>query len=122
MEIKDKPEVNEGGRKQSPLSELSKDTPSMDDGQSDVSFGKVTYSPEEIASLRAKVESLEYTVSVKRSNVRNWESKVSLNDTKEKRLNGDYAYACSKLAEAKSELSRAESELKAAKARLNNAL
>ena len=106
----------------SPLAKLSKEISLMEDLQLSASFSKVTYTPEEIASFRAKVERLEYIVSVKKNNVHNWEWKVSLNDTKDKRANGDYAYACKRLSEAKTELRNAEAELKEAKARLNNAL
>ena len=112
----------EESKELSPLAKLSKDIPPMEDSQLSASFSKVTYTPEEIASFRAKVERLEYTVSVKKSNVHNWECKVSLSDTKEGRANGNYAYNCSKLSEAKSELRNAEAELREAKARLNNAL
>lgn len=106
----------------SPLARLSKDVTPLDEHQLDASFGKVTYTPEEIANFRSKVERLESTVSVKKNNVHNWECKVSLNDTKEKRANGDYAYACKRLSEARAELRNAEWDLKEAKARLNNAL
>lgn len=106
----------------SPLAKLSKEIPTMADSQLSVSFSKVTYTPEEIASFRAKVERLEYTVSIKRSNVHNWECKVSLSDTKDGRANGNYSYNCKRLSEAKSELKNAEAELRKAKVRLNNAL
>lgn len=86
-----------------------------------VSFGSI-YNDAEVNRMKDDVSKAEYEVSCRKNDVGNWESKVSLNNTKEHVANGDYSYAVSKLNEAKQRYNDAASRLNSAKARLNNAL
>jgi len=79
------------------------------------------YTDAEISKMRDDVSKAEYTVSCRRNDVSNWESKVSLNDTTEHRHNGDYSNAVSKLNDAKQSYNDAVSRFNSAKAKLNNA-
>lgn len=80
------------------------------------------YTDAEIDKLTQDVDKAQHEVTVRKNDVSNWESKVSLNNTKEHRDNGDYAHAVSKLNEAKSRYNSAVDHLNDAKSRLNNAL
>lgn len=86
----------------------------------DISFGS-KYSDAEISKIRSDVDRAQSEVNARRNDVSNWESKVSLNDTKEHRANGDYAHAVSRLNEAKSRYNHAVDELNNAKRKLNSA-
>ena len=92
-----------------------------DNHAGDVSFGS-SYSDAEISKMRDDVEKAEYEVLCRKSDVSNWESKVSLNDTPEHRENGDFNHAVSRLNEAKSRYNDAVSQYNRAKSKLNNAL
>lgn len=92
-----------------------------DNHAGEVSFGG-NYSDVEISKMKDDVERAEYEVSCRKSDVSNWESKVSLNDTPEHRRNGDYSHAVNKLNEAKSHYNDAVSRYNSAKSKLNNAL
>lgn len=86
------------------------------------SFEGSHYSDAEISKLRSEVSRTEYEMNCRQSDVREWESKVSLNNTKEHIANGDYDNAVRHLNEAKSRLSTARSAYESAKSKLNNAL
>lgn len=88
---------------------------------SDISFGS-KYSDAEISKMKSDVDRAQNEVTARRNDVSNWESKVSLNDTKEHRANGDYSHAVSKLNEAKSRYNHAVDELNSAKRKLNSAM
>ena len=85
-----------------------------------VSFG-ANYSDAEISKMKDNVERAEYEVSWRKSDVSNWESRVSLNYTPEHRKNGDYSHAIDKLNEAKSRYNDAVSRYNNAISKLNNA-
>jgi len=87
-----------------------------------ISFGKNDYSDAEISRMKSDVERAEYDVTCAKNEMKNWESKVSLNDTKEHRENGDYEHAVQKLNEAIAHYNDAVSKCNSAKAKLNNAL
>lgn len=88
---------------------------------SEVNFtGK--YSPAEIDRMKSEVDSAKYNMKCRENDVRNWESKVSLNDTKKGHENGDYAHAVQRLNQAKSAYNEAVSRYNSAQSRLSNAL
>lgn len=87
-----------------------------------ISFGRNDYSDAEISRMKSDVERAEYDVTCAKNEMKNWESKVSLNDTKEHRENGDYAHCVRKLSEAQSRYNDTVSRYNSAKAKLNNAL
>lgn len=91
-----------------------------DNHADEVSFG-ANYSDAEISKMKDDVERAEYEVSCRKSDVSNWESKVSLNDTPEHRKNGDYNHAVDKLNEAKSRYNNAVNRYNNAVSKLNNA-
>lgn len=91
-----------------------------DNHAGEVSFG-ANYSDAEISKMKDDVERAEYEVSCRKSDVSNWESKVSLNDTPEHRKNGDYNHAVDKLNEAKSRYNNAVNRYNNAVSKLNNA-
>lgn len=110
---------------------LSDDSTSVDgsdditanpDGAYDPSFLGAKYTDAEIDRLRSDVSNAEYEMKCREHDVSEWESKVSLNNTKEKIANGDYAAAVSRLNEAKSRYNAARAAYDRAKSRLNNAL
>lgn len=87
----------------------------------EVSFtGK--YSQAEIERMKSEVDSAKYNMKCRENDVRNWESKVSLNDTKKGHENGDYAHAVQRLNQAKSAYNEAVSRYNSAQSRLSNAL
>lgn len=87
----------------------------------EVSFtGK--YTQAEIDRLKSEVNSAKYTVKCRENDVRNWESKVSLNDTKKGHENGDYNHAVQRLNQAKAAYNEAVSRYNSAQSRLSNAL
>lgn len=88
----------------------------------DPSFGSSHYTDAEISKLRDDVKQTEYTMKCRENDVRNWESKVSLNNTKEHIENGDYANALCRLKDAESRYRIAKSAYESAKSKLNNAL
>ena len=87
----------------------------------EVTFGSSIYTDAEIDKMEHDVEMAESEVIARKSDVSNWESKVSLNNTEEHKAKGDYANAVSHLNEAKSRYNAAVDRLNAAKAKLNNA-
>lgn len=86
------------------------------------SFECAHYTEVEISKLRSDVSRFEYELKCRENEVGSWESKVSLNNTKEHIANGDYDNALSRLNEAKSKLSSARSAYESAKSKLNNVL
>lgn len=80
------------------------------------------YSQAEIDHLKSEVNSAKYSVKCRENDVRNWESKVSLNDTKKGHENGDYDHAVRRLNQAKSAYNEAVSRYNSAQSRLSNAL
>lgn len=88
----------------------------------DPSFGSSHYTDAEISKLRDDVNQTEYTMKCRENDVRNWESKVSLNNTKEHIENGDYANALRHLKDAEARYRIAKSAYESAKSKLNNAL
>lgn len=86
------------------------------------SFEGSHYTDAEISKLRSEVSRTEHEMNSRQGDVREWESKVSLNNTKEHIANGDYDNAVRHLNEAKSRLSTARSAYESAKSKLNNAL
>lgn len=88
----------------------------------DPSFKGSHYTDAEISKLRDDVNKTEYTMKCRENDVRNWESKVSLNNTKEHIENGDYANALCRLKDAESRYRIAKSAYESAKSKLNNAL
>lgn len=97
---------------------------SIDDpaGSGEVSFLGAKYTDAEISRMRDDVARAEYEVNCRDHDVKEWESKVSLNNTKEKIASGDYAAAVSRLNEAKSRYNAARSALSSAQSKLNHAL
>ncbi len=87
----------------------------------DTTFVGVKYTDAEIDRMESDVDMAQSEVSARRADVLNWESKVSLNDTKEHRANGDYANAVNRLNEAKSRYNTALDRLNDAQRKLNNA-
>lgn len=88
----------------------------------EVSFGSSIYTDAEIDKMKHDVDMAESEVVARKSDVSNWESKVSLNNTDEHKKNGDYANAVSHLNDAKSRYNAAVDRLNSAKSKLNNAL
>lgn len=80
------------------------------------------YSKAEIERLQSEVDRTKYEMKCRENDVRNWESKVSLNDTKEGHANGNYDHAVRKLNEAKADFNNAASRHNSAKSKLSNAL
>lgn len=87
----------------------------------EVTFGSSIYTDAEIDKMEHDVEIAESEVIARKSDVSNWESKVSLNNTEEHKANGDYANAVSHFNDATSRYNAAVDRLNAAKAQLNNA-
>lgn len=111
--------------------DFTDDTPLIESEESDgrwtnhgeqVSFGKNHYSDAEIDRMKSDVERAEHEVICRKNDMKNWESKVSLNDTKAHRENGDYAHAVERLNEAIARYNEAVSKCNDAKSKLNNAL
>ncbi len=92
-----------------------------EDDEHEVSFGSSIYTDAEIDKMKHDVEMAESEVIARKSDVSNWESKVSLNNTEEHKAKGDYANAVNHLNEAKSRYNAAVDRLNAAKSKLNNA-
>lgn len=86
------------------------------------SFQGSGYTDAEISKLKDEVSRTKYEMDCRQGDVNSWESKVSLNNTKEHIANGDYNNAAKHLNEAKSKLSTAKSAYESAKSKLNNAL
>ena len=86
------------------------------------SFEGSHYTDAEISKLRSEVSRTEYEMKCRQDDVREWESKVSLNNTKEHIAHGDYENALNHLNEAKRKLSNAKSAYESAKSKLNSAL
>lgn len=86
-----------------------------------IAFEGNKYTDAEIDKMESDVDMAQSEVNARRADVSNWESKVSLNDTKEHRENGDYANAVSRLNEAKSRYNSALDRLNNAQSKLNNA-
>ncbi len=80
------------------------------------------YSKAEIDRLQSEVDSTKYEMKCRDNDVRNWESKVSLNDTKEGHANGNYNHAVRRLNQAKADYNNAVSRYNSAKSKLSNAL
>lgn len=89
-------------------------------GNADISFGS-NYSEEEIQKLKSDVEKAEYERKCCEDKVREWESKVSLNNTTEKKMNGDYDNAMRYLNEAKYRYNNAVSHYNDVLSKYNNA-
>lgn len=85
----------------------------------DISFaGK--YSPDEIKVLEHNVDSAKYEMHCREIDMHNWETKVSLNNTNEHKLNGDYDNALSHFKEATSRYNNAVYHYNSAVSKLNN--
>lgn len=97
---------------------------SMDDptGSGEVSFLGAKYTDAEISRMRSDVEHAEYVVKCRANDVHNCEVKVSLCNTKEKILNGDYESAVRRLQEAQTSYNYAVEAFNKAKSKLNHAL
>ena len=67
------------------------------------------------------MEKAKSKVASAKNNLENWESKLSLNNTEEKRRNGDYDHVKSLRDKAKSEYDSACSDLKDKECKLRNA-
>lgn len=79
------------------------------------------YSAEEIDKMEHDVDMALSEMNARKNDVNNWKSKVSLNDTREHRANGDYENAVRHLNEAISRYNNAADEYNSAKRKLNNA-
>ena len=79
------------------------------------------YTQDEISRFEHEVRMAEHEMNCRKSDVGNWESKVSLNDTKEHRANGAYDNAIRHLNDAKSQYNSAASRYNSAVSKLNNA-
>ncbi len=88
----------------------------------DPAFMGSIYNEAEIENLKNKASSAEYEMQCRLRDVENWKSKLSLNDTKEHRENGDYYNALRHLQEAERRLSDARSSYNDAARKYNNAL
>lgn len=86
----------------------------------EISFGS-KYTEDEIQKFKSDVDKAQYEMKCRENDVNNWESKVSLNNTKEHRLNGDYDNALKRLNEAKSRYNFAANRYNDAVSRYNNA-
>lgn len=89
--------------------------------EAEPSFGGAHYTDAEIDKMKREVSSAENILNNRKSDVSNWEQKVSLNDTKSHKANGDYDHAVDRLNEAKSRYNDALDKLNSAKEKLNNA-
>lgn len=87
---------------------------------SSIPFGR-SYTKDEIRKLEHDVDVAKSEANAYKSDVSNWESKVSLNDTKEHRENGDYAHAVKRLNQARSDYNYAVDRYNSALSKLNNA-
>lgn len=87
----------------------------------DPSFGSI-YTNSEINKMKEDVSNAEYIMKCRKEDVKLWESKTSLNDTKEHIKNGDYENALRHLDKAKREYQDAKYAFEKAKSKLNNAL
>lgn len=87
---------------------------------SDISFG-AKYSEAEIRRMESDVDMAEHEMKCREDDMNNWRSKVSLNDTKEHRANGDYNNAVRHFNEAQSKYNSAVSRYNNALSKLNNA-
>lgn len=79
------------------------------------------YTQAEIDHLKSEVNSAKYTVKCRENDVRNWETKVSLNDTKKGHENGDYDHALRRLNQAKAAYNEAVSRYNSVQSKLSNA-
>lgn len=86
-----------------------------------VSF-KAEYTKEEIDNLKNKLSNAAAEVKRCENAVHDLRHKQSLNDTKEKRANGDYARASAKLEEANQQLETVKRAKREAEIRLNNVI
>lgn len=91
------------------------------EAERNLSFQSAHYNKDEIENLRQNYLRAEDEVKRCKTDVANWESKVSLNDTKENRLNGNYDNALNHLEKAKRRLYDATWSCKEAKIKYNNA-
>lgn len=91
------------------------------DGTYEPTFMGAKYTDAEIDRLRSDVSSAEYEMNCRKHDVSEWESKVSLNNTKEKIASGEYENAVKHLNEAKSRYNAAKAAFDSAKSKLNNA-
>lgn len=91
------------------------------DDAHEVSFGSSIYTDAEIDKMEHDVDMARSEMNARKNDVSNWESKVSLNDTKEHRANGDYENAVRHLNEAKSRYNYAADRYNSAVSKLNNA-
>lgn len=87
---------------------------------SEISFGS-KYSESEIQKMESDVDMAEHEMKCRESDMNNWRSKVSLNDTKEHRANGDYDNAVRHFNDAQSKYNSAVSRYNNALSKLNNA-
>lgn len=87
---------------------------------SEISFGS-KYSDSEIQKMESDVDMAEHEMKCRESDMNNWRSKVSLNDTKEHRANGDYDNAVRHFNDAQSKYNSAVSRYNSALSKLNNA-
>lgn len=94
-------------------------TSSIDEAKGISFTGK--YSDAEIDKMEHEVDMARCEMNARKNDVNNWESKVSLNDTKEHRANGDYENAFRHLNEAKSRYNYAVHRYNSAVSTLNNA-
>ena len=86
-----------------------------------IAFEGNEYTDAEIDKMESDVNMAQSEVNARRADESNWETKVSLNNTKEHRENGDYANALSRLNEAKSRYNTAVDRLNDAQSKLRNA-
>ena len=86
----------------------------------DISFG-AKYSDAEIQKMESDVDMAEHEMKCRENDMNNWRSKVSLNDTKEHRANGDYDNAVRHFNEAQSKYNTAVGRYNSALSKLNNA-
>ena len=87
---------------------------------SDISFGS-KYSDAEIQKMESDLDMAEHEMKCRENDMNNWRSKVSLNDTKEHRANGDYDNAVRHFNDAQSKYNSAVSRYNNALSKLNNA-
>ena len=88
----------------------------------ELSFGSSLYTKEEIDSMRSKLDSAEYEMNCRKSDLHDWEHKASLQNTPRGRESGEYAHALERLNQAQSRYNDAVDAYNKAKSRLNNAL
>lgn len=87
---------------------------------SEISFG-AKYSDAEIQKMESDVDMAEHEMKCRENDMNNWRSKVSLNDTKEHRANGDYDNAANHYNEARVKYNSAVDKYNSALSKLNNA-